>query len=332
MDIAAQRKIVAILKVLQENDRPMGSAAISRLLSQAGIDLQERMIRNYLSLTDREGLTENLGRRGRVLTDRGRRELDVAVAIDNIGFVAARVDELSYRMTFDETDLAGTIIVNISTIDNKHYRRALEEIAAVIGARLGTGHFLSVIPQNQHLQDIHIGDDQFAIATVCSVVLNGVLLRHGISMTSRFGGLLELYEGIPLRFKQIINYDGSTLDPIEIFIKSGMTSVRQATATGAGAIGASFREIPSATLPAVKTIITRLDEIGLGGVLMIGKPSQPLLDIPVGQGRVGLIIAGGLNPIAALEEVGIPTTSHALHCLWDFQQLQTVETCRNRNP
>ena len=29
--------------------------------------------------------------------------------------------------------------------------------------------------------------------------------------------------------------------------------------------------------------------------------NQPLLDVPVPQGRVGLIVCGGLNPIAAVD-------------------------------
>jgi repressor of nif and glnA expression len=104
-----------------------------------------------------------------------------------------------------------------------------------------------------------------------------------------------------------------------------MTSVRQAAQTGTGVIGASFREIPTIALPAAQNIIKKLDQIGLGGVLMMGKPNQPLLDIPVRSGRVGIIVAGGLNPIAALEETGIATQSSALHSLCDFAQLSAID-------
>jgi len=41
----------------------------------------------------------------------------------------------------------------------------------------------------------------------------------------------------------------------------------------------------------------------------------------VAPGRVGLIIAGGLNPIAAVEESGIPTTNDALNTLLDWKEL-----------
>ena len=71
------------------------------------------------------------------------------------------------------------------------------------------------------------------------------MLDEGVPMTNRFGGLLQVSDHKPLRFTQIINYDGTTLDPLEIFIKGRMTSVSQAVSTGEGVIGASFREIPA---------------------------------------------------------------------------------------
>jgi len=106
-----------------------------------------------------------------------------------------------------------------------------------------------------------------------------------------------------------------------IFIKGGMTSVRQVVLTGSGKIGASFREVPSVALPKVEKIRRKLDKIGLGGVLIIGKPGLPLLEIPVSEGRVGMIVAGGLNPLAAVEESGITTENIALRKLFEFEQL-----------
>ena len=87
---------------------------------------------------------------------------------------------------------------------------------------------------------------------------------------------------------------------------------------------ASEHQIPVVALADFQQVYKRVEEIGLGGVLMVGKPNQPLLDIPVGYGRVGVIVAGGLNPIAAAEEVNITTTSHALHDLVDFSFLQDM--------
>jgi len=326
MDIGKQRKIAAILRVLQQSVQPTGSAAISRQLGNMGFNLRERMVRYYLSVTDQMGMTENLGRRGHIITDRGRRELEVAVAIDKVGFVNSRIDEMTYRMHFDEEAMAGTVIMNYSTVAITQPQPILELVTRILNARLGMGRFIQILSAAQNIPGSAetVPENHIVIGTICSVTLNGILLRHGITMASRFGGLLELHEGVPARFSQIIQYDGSTIDPLEIFIKGKMTSVLLAAQLGTGSIGASFREIPVVALSDALAIINKLEKIGLGGVLMIGKPNQPLLDIPVSTGHAGLIVAGGLNPIAALEESNIATVNHSLHNLCDFSQLQSI--------
>jgi len=35
----------------------------------------------------------------------------------------------------------------------------------------------------------------------------------------------------------------------------------------------------------------------------------------------GMIVAGGLNPLAAVEECGVPTVNIAMNTLFDFDQL-----------
>ena len=325
MDIEKRRKIAAILRVLANSDNPLGRSAISSRLAEMGVNLRERMVRNYLELTDEQGLTKNLGRRGRVLTELGSKELDVGIAVDKVGFVNSRIDELSYKMTFDDRKLTGNIILNVSLIETWHERRTLEDIARVIRAGYGMGQHLLIGYSGQTVQGMTVPNGHMAVGTICSVTLNGVLLRHGVPMISRFGGLLDIVDRTPVRFSQIINYDGSTIDPLEIFIKSKMTSVNKAAATGTGSIGVSFREISIAALPAAKAVIDTLVTAGLASVIMIGKPNQPLLDIPVSTGRVGVIVAAGLNPIAAIEEAGLSTTNRAMHTLCELGQLQRIE-------
>jgi len=328
VDLDHKRKIVAILSVLANAGRPMGSITISQRLAQKGIDLRERMIRYYLELTDKQGLTENLHRRGRIITDKGLKELDIAVVIDKVGFINSRIDELAYQMNFNETDMSGTVILNMSTVETDDPEQIIKLTTDIMAVNLGMGSFLQITQAGQTVQGSpeKVPKNNIIIGTICSITINGILLRHGIHMTTRFGGLLDLSEGRPFRFSQIINYDGTTIDPLEIFIKGKMTSVIQAARTGTGSIGASFREISIAALPDTTAIIKRLEKIGLGGVLMIGRPNQPLLDIPVSTGCIGLIVAGGLNPIAAIEETGLATVSHSLHNLGNFDQLTHIES------
>src|SRR3990172_3843703 len=112
-------------------------------------------------------------------------------------------------------------------------------------------------------------------------------------------------------------YDGTSIDPLEIFIRSAMTNYLGATQTGNGHIGASFREFPAESREVVEQLAGKLKRIGMGGFLAIGRPSQTLLDIPVSDGRIGAIVIGGLNPVSILEERGIRAYSRALAGLID---------------
>ena len=60
----AERKIIAILKVLSESSEPLGSITIARELERHGIFLSERGVRYHLRITDERGYTQPMGRDG----------------------------------------------------------------------------------------------------------------------------------------------------------------------------------------------------------------------------------------------------------------------------
>jgi len=325
MDIRTRRKTVGILRVLHEAGRPLGATRIARELRPSGIDLSHRTVRHYLGIMDRSGLTRSCGKRGREITPAGEEELRSALVMDKVGFVAARVDSLTYRMTFSLPKRRGKVILNVSTVDEDALPEAAARMMEVYHAGLGMGRFVVLGRAGDTVGDFVVPAGRVAIGTICSVTINGALLSAGIAVSSRFGGLLEVERGMPVRFTQVIHYDGTTLDPLEIFIRGRMTSVRAAAAGGRGLVGASFREVPAAALADVQKISRRLDRIGLGGIMVVGRPNQPLLDIPVPQERAGIIIVGGLNPLAAVEEAGIRTENAAMHSMFGFEGLQPLE-------
>ncbi len=143
------------------------------------------------------------------------------------------------------------------------------------------------------------------LATVCSIVINGVLLKAGIPMDSKFAGILQLKDRKPLRFVELIYYSGSSLDPSETFIMAKMTSVRNVLKQGEGKILANFREIPAPCKTLVEELVLKLNKVRIGGVLSIGEVSEPVCQVHVDLNKVGLILTGGLNPIACAQEAGI---------------------------
>jgi repressor of nif and glnA expression len=128
----------------------------------------------------------------------------------------------------------------------------------------------------------------------------------------------------------MINYDGTTIDPLEVFIRSGMTDYIGAITNGNGRIGASFREFPSDSKTLVTELAQKLGRAGLGALMRIGHSGQALLEIPVSEGRIGAIVIGGLNPVAIFEETGIRVFSRAMSGLMDFSRLFRYESLKER--
>ncbi len=321
MESSLRKKIFTILNVLQESGKPLGSTKIAHKLQESGLEIHQRTVRHYLSKTDREGLTKNLGKKGRLLTTKGQEELATAFVINKVGFISSKIDNLTFQMDFSLRKLSGNIILNISVMNRSDFKKAIQQIERVFRAGMAMGRYIITYPSGARIGNKVIENGKIAIGTVCSVTINGIFLHEGIHVSSRFGGLLEIRKGRPERFTQIIHYDGSSIDPLEIFIKGGMTRVNDAVLTGNGRIGASFREFPASATSKVEKLRKKLDKAGLGGILLIGRPGQPLLDIPVAEGRAGMIVAGGLNPLAAVEEAGIATENFAMGTLFDFSRM-----------
>ena len=319
MSEKTEKKRLEILRILQEAERPVGSARITERLSAAGHEISGRTVRFYLNTMDKEGLTENQGRKGRLITPRGLEELSAARIIERVGFLAAKIDQMTYRMSFDLSRKKGTVVVNVSMLDKSRMVDAVPLIKRVFAAGYAMGRLIALFPPGARLGELTVPDGMIGIGTVCSITLNGVLLTHGIPTYSRFGGLLEMQDYRPTRFVEIIHYSGTTLDPLEIFIRSGMTDYDGATRNGNGLIGASFREVPAESRDQVTRLARQLEDVGLGGFMAIGWPGQPVLEIPVNQGQVGAVVIGGLNPAAILEEKGIKADSRALAALAEYE-------------
>ncbi|HPK54216.1 MAG TPA: winged-helix domain-containing protein, partial [Smithellaceae bacterium] len=71
-----ERKVLLILRILNESADPLGARVLARLMKERGTELSERTVRYHLKLMDERGLTRLAGRRdGRVISARGQSEL-----------------------------------------------------------------------------------------------------------------------------------------------------------------------------------------------------------------------------------------------------------------
>ena len=315
------RKEQAILRILKESDKPLSGRKLTAELNRTGHEISERTVRLYLHRMDESGLTDNFGKRGRKISDFGRSELEATGIIEKIGFLSAKIDQMTYRMSYNLDSGKGTVVVNVSLVKPATLRLCLDEIRRVFAEGYAMGELVSLLYPGERVGNSLIPEGYVGFATVCSITLNGVLLHFGIPTNSRFGGLLELQGKKAVRFVEIISYSGSSLDPLEAFIRSGMTDYRGAISTGDGKIGASFREFPADSRADVEKLAARLKKVGLGGFMVLGWPGQALLDIPVNEGSFGAVVIGGLNPAAILEERGYRINSRALAGLLEAERL-----------
>ena len=84
-DLDVERKIISILKIINESSQPVGARLVARQLTDHGVELGERAVRYHLKLMDERGLTKLVGRDGRLITDSGIEELKSALVRDKVG-------------------------------------------------------------------------------------------------------------------------------------------------------------------------------------------------------------------------------------------------------
>ena len=325
MTSRVERKRFLMMKLLRESGSPLSSQRIQEQLAARGMEISERTVRLHLQALDQEGFTVYKEKKGRYLTPKGIAELAKARVFDRVGFLSSKIDDMTYRMTFNPRSSKGLVVVNLSLVDSS-YRDSLPELMApVFSSGLAHGTLMALFTPGEKIGEILIPENMIGIGTVCSITFNGALIHAGIPVSSVFGGLLEMHEWSPDRFTAVIRYDGTSLDPLEIYISSGMTSTGAASQSGSGLIGASFREIPDSAIDLAMDTDALLKKRGLGGYLKSGYPGQSFLDFPVGEQRIGLVISGGLNAVAPLFEAGIPIQSRALSGLVDYSRLFSFE-------
>ena len=316
-----KRKVIAILKILRDSKVPLGARVIAQQIKTLGVELGERAVRYHLKLMDERGLTQLVGRDGRLITEAGIEELKDALVRDKVGFAISRIELLAFRTNFDLEKRTGLIPVNISYFPKDKFGEALRIMKPVFEKGWCVSDLVATARAGERFGDAIVPKDKVALATICSIVVNGSLLKAGVPTDSRFGGIMEIRDNKPIRFVELIHYAGSSMDPSEVFIRARMTSVGEVTRQGEGKILANYREIPALCRPIVEDVMAKLKRAGINGMLIMGNASEPVCEIPVELNRMGVVLIGGLNPVAAAEEAGIEADSHAMSTVMDYQSL-----------
>jgi len=139
---------------------------------------------------------------------------------DRIGFVISKLERLAYRSTFDPATSTGDVAYNLSIVpieSMENVKTAFDEVV-----KSGCGFFSSYRILDR---DPRVPPGSVGFITICSISMDGVFQRNGIPVKMAYGGRLEIEQGTPKQFKDLIGYRGTTIDPLELFISSGLTSI-----------------------------------------------------------------------------------------------------------
>ena len=324
------KQMFAILTVLNAGQKRMDSREMTRKLNLRGVAMSDRTVRHYFKILDEEGYTERNRGRGRTITRKGEEELGRMFAFARVGSVVNRINNLSFLTDMDVKTGKGGVILNVTLVPETKIREALDLLDGVLNSGYGMSNRIMVRYPGEAVGSLIVPEHMAAIGTVCSITLNGILLKAGVTVSSKFGGVVEIIANSPTRFLSVISYQGSSVAPLEIFMKSRMTDVLGVLKHGTGRILGSFREIPDVGLEKAWKVVKEMEKIGFRGKVLLGKPGQALLGVPVTPDKAGLVVLGGLNPATAIMEAGIAEETHAMAALYDYSGLSPIDSPAKR--
>jgi len=323
-DSMVQRKLIEILRILHENHDAIGARLVADKMNERGYPIGERGVRYHLRILDERGLTQRQGYDGRIITGLGIDELNNALVGDRLGVIITRIENLIYDTTFDLETGKGTIITNTSIIDKYELDRTMEILRHVIYGGYSISPYIKLIEEGTVTADFKIPDGKIGIATMCSITVDGILLKNGIPANTKYGGILDIKNSKPTQFDDIIMYNGTSIDPMRIFINKKMTRVLDAVDSGAGKLLANVRDIPETAVSEARKVLDSVMELELGSVVEIGEPGKAMLNAPIDSGKVGILVYAGVNSMAAVDESGINVVTHPISTIVDFKEMRKL--------
>jgi HTH-type transcriptional regulator, global nitrogen regulator NrpRI len=299
--IRTERKYIEILRILKDHSEPVGAKRLSEIMAERGFILTDRAVQYYLQYLDEMGFTEKVGNMGRVLTPAGIAETDYALVGDRIGFVISKLERLAFRTTFDPETSTGDVAYNLSIVPKEEEDFATSVFDEVIKSECGFFSSYKIVDNDPRLPPDSIG-----IMTICSISMDGVFQRNGIPVKMAYGGRLLIENGTPESFVDLIGYRGTTIDPLQLFVSAGLTSIRSLVRTKAGIALANVREVPCTAESRVKELISLMRKCGFVFPVRMG---THVLNLQPNPHRISIVSFSGMNFIANATEQGLSITT-----------------------
>lgn len=296
--IKTEHKYIEILRILKDHQDPMGAKRLSELLAERGYVMTDRAVQYYLRYLDTRGFTEKIGNQGRVLTPTGIAETDSALVEDRIGFVISKLERLAFRSTFNPDSSTGDVAYNLTIVPDDILDMVTGTFDKVRDAGCSFFQSYALVDRDPRVPSGHTG-----ILTVCSITMDGVFQHNGIPVKMAYGGTIRIEDRKPAEFVDLIGYQGSTVDPLQLFINSGLTSIGPYISGGSGILLANIRQIPGSSWDRASNLIARMQNCGFRFPLMMGRGQ--IFNLMTDPGRISLVSYSGMNSIGYAAEEGL---------------------------
>jgi len=214
--------------------------------------------------------------------------------------VLSKMLSMIHMVDYSIEEERGKVLINRCYVDRKYEEEVLEALdrcyrkGVIVSERIGFKY----------------RGDILEINTLCSSTVDGILIKYGVPVIPYYGGILEPSKD---RFIDIISYDGTSLDPHEIFLDR---------VDGENTVLSGIRKAP---MVARDRLLEILQDLNWKGIYKVGKPNNDICGVKVEKNMFGYICFGGMNPFALLRSKGIPLEVSALHGVVEYSDLTPIE-------
>lgn len=230
-------------------------------------------------------------------------------------FTLSRIENLMHQVSFDPVRMNGKIITNTSLVDKRYLNEALSVFYDVIQSGLSVSPLITLVEEKELIK----------IRTACSLTISGVLLKSGIPVRPKGGGLIEVIEREPVRFTDMLMYWATTIDPIDVLTAQELTDITGMMRTGNGRILGNLQEAPMLARERIEEVLERLTSAEFTGVLELSEPNMNVLGVSVERDHMGIALVGGTNLVAAARECGINILHESISGLTDIREMKHIE-------
>lgn len=220
-----------------------------------------------------------------------------------------------HQVSFDPESMSGKIITNSSIVRRDQIGEALQVFRDAIMTGLAVSPMLKV-------DDL---GDRFRIHTACSMTIDGYLVKKGIPVRPKGGGLIEVADRQPVRFTDMLMYWATTIDPIDVLVSQELTGITEMMRTGNGRILGNLHEAPMLARERIEEYLDSLADVEFTGVLELGEPNMDVLGVSVERDHMGIALVGGTNLAAAALESGIDIQTESISGTTDVRDMRHIE-------